>query len=156
MVHHGRPRCNAVKHVATLCNLPAWRGRAESVGIPARIAALRSAGCEVWQSASPSPADRLRDLLRLLGDRRLTNLLVEGGPHVLQEFFAAGLVDEVWQFTAPCDYAAHPAAAMLPVFPEPPPFDVESVSHPGGDTLVKGVLIQAPSASEGIRSPYKP
>jgi len=117
----------------------------------ARIAALRSAGCEVWQSASPSPADRLRELLRLLGDRRLTNLLVEGGPHVLQEFFAAGLVDEVWQFTAPCDYAAHPAAAMLPVFPEPPPFDVESVSHPGGDTLVKGVLIQALSASEGIR-----
>ncbi|MGB8852023.1 MAG: bifunctional diaminohydroxyphosphoribosylaminopyrimidine deaminase/5-amino-6-(5-phosphoribosylamino)uracil reductase RibD [Pirellulales bacterium] len=106
----------------------------------ARIAALRSAGCEVWQSTAPSPADRLHALLRFLGDRRLTNLLVEGGPHVLQEFFAAGLIDEIWQFTAPCDYASHPAAALLPVFDEPPPFDVESVSHPGGDTLVKGVV----------------
>ena len=106
----------------------------------ARIAALQSADCEVWQSASPSPSDRLHALLRFLGDRRLTNLLVEGGPHVLREFFAAGLVDEIWQFTAPCDYASHPAAALLPVFPEPPPFDVESVSHPGGDTLVKGLV----------------
>jgi len=105
-----------------------------------RIVALRAAGCEVWQSASPSPAARLRELLRLLGDRRLTNLLVEGGPRVLRGFFAAGLVDEIWQFTAPCDYASHPAAAVLPVFDEPPRFDVESVSHPGGDTLVKGVV----------------
>jgi diaminohydroxyphosphoribosylaminopyrimidine deaminase / 5-amino-6-(5-phosphoribosylamino)uracil reductase len=105
-----------------------------------RIAALRSAGCEVWQSAAASPTDRLHELLHLLGDRRLTNLLVEGGPHVLRAFFAAGLVDEIWQFTAPCDYASHPAAALLPEFPEPPPFDVESVSHPGGDTLVQGVV----------------
>lgn len=104
-----------------------------------RITALRSAGCEVWQSAVAAPADRLHDLLRFLGERRLTNLLVEGGPHVLREFFTAGLVDEIWQFTAPCDYASHPAAALLPVFAEPPPFDIESVSHPGGDTLVKGL-----------------
>jgi hypothetical protein len=26
------------------------------------------------------------------------------------------------------------------VFDEPPPFDVESASHPGGDTLLKGVV----------------
>ncbi|MFM8952258.1 MAG: dihydrofolate reductase family protein [Planctomycetaceae bacterium] len=82
----------------------------------------------------------MHDRLRWLGDRRLTTLLVEGGPQVLREFFAAGLVDEIWQFTAPSDYAAHPAAALLPVFPEPPPFDVERVSHPGGDTLVQGVV----------------
>jgi diaminohydroxyphosphoribosylaminopyrimidine deaminase/5-amino-6-(5-phosphoribosylamino)uracil reductase len=105
-----------------------------------RIAALRSAGCEVRQSAAATPAKQLRELLRHLGDRRLTSLLVEGGPHVLQEFFTAGLVDEIWEFAAPHDYSTHPAAALLPVFAEPPAFDVESVSHPGGDTLVKGVV----------------
>jgi len=105
-----------------------------------RIAALRAAGCEVWQSQSPTHAQRLHDLLRELGARRLTNLLVEGGPGVFRTLFAAGLADEIWQFTAACEYSTHPAAAALPIIPEPPPFDVEHESHPGGDTFARGVV----------------
>jgi diaminohydroxyphosphoribosylaminopyrimidine deaminase/5-amino-6-(5-phosphoribosylamino)uracil reductase len=105
-----------------------------------RMAALRAAGCEVRQSMASTHAERLHELLRELGRRRLTNLLVEGGSGVFRSLFAAGLVDEIWQFTAACDFAGHPAAAMLPTIPEPPPFDVEHVSHPGGDTLVRGVV----------------
>ena len=105
-----------------------------------RTAELRAAGCEVWQAAAPTHAERLRELLRELGGRRLTNLLVEGGGGVFRTLFAAGLADEIWQFTAACDFSMHPAAESLPLAPEPPPFDVEQESHPGGDTFVRGVV----------------
>jgi diaminohydroxyphosphoribosylaminopyrimidine deaminase/5-amino-6-(5-phosphoribosylamino)uracil reductase len=122
-----------------------------------RIAALRAAGCEAWQSAASTHVERLRDLFPELGRRRLTNLLVEGGPGVLRTAFAAGLVDEIWQFTAACDYSTHPAAATLPTIPAPPSFDVEHVSHPGGDELVRGVVRRgAGSSQDANRSPLTP
>jgi diaminohydroxyphosphoribosylaminopyrimidine deaminase/5-amino-6-(5-phosphoribosylamino)uracil reductase len=43
----------------------------------------------------------VRDLLRALGERRLTNLLVEGGGAVLGSFFDADAVDQVMVFIAP-------------------------------------------------------
>ena len=107
----------------------------------ARITALEAAGCEVWRAAGSSPADRLRALLAELGRRRLTNLLVEGGPRVFRTLFDAGLADETWAFVAPREAGGPPDPQAT--MPAPPPIDVEEVGHPGGDTLTRGVVRRA-------------
>jgi diaminohydroxyphosphoribosylaminopyrimidine deaminase / 5-amino-6-(5-phosphoribosylamino)uracil reductase len=104
-----------------------------------RIVALEAAGCEVWRSRAPDQAARFAELLTELGRRRCTNVLVEGGPTVLASGFAAGLIDEVWTFVAPKVLAAQGRAPA----PDVPPFDVEEVTHPGGDILTKGVVRRA-------------
>lgn len=110
-----------------------------------RIAALEAAGCEVWRSTATTAAGRFRDLLAELGRRRLTNLLVEGGPAVFRTLFSADLVDETWEFTASA--VAGDPAATSPTMPAPPPVDVEDVSHPGGDTLTRGVVRRLTSSA---------
>jgi len=103
-----------------------------------RVAALRAAGCEVWQSAAESRIDRLRELLAELGRRRLTNLMVEGGAEVLRTWFTAGVVDEIQAFVAPRVVGGD--AASLPLLPEVPDCDVEEVALPGGDILIRGLV----------------
>lgn len=67
---------------------------------------LENAGCEVMcldQQPQP-PGDRvaaLHQLLERLGERQMTNLLVEGGGKVLGSFFDAELINEVHTFIAP-------------------------------------------------------
>jgi len=106
-----------------------------------RVAALRAAGCEVWQAAADSRSEQLRELLAELGRRRLTNLMVEGGAAVLQTFFAAGAVDEIQAFVAPRVIGGDPAA--LPTLPAVPACDVEEVALPGGDILLRGLVRRA-------------
>lgn len=106
-----------------------------------RVAAIEATGCEVWRAPGPSPADRLRALLAELGRRRLTNLLVEGGPHVFRTLFDAGLADETWAFVAPREAGGPTDQATT--LPPPPPVDVEEVGHPGGDTLTRGLVRRA-------------
>jgi diaminohydroxyphosphoribosylaminopyrimidine deaminase/5-amino-6-(5-phosphoribosylamino)uracil reductase len=67
-----------------------------------RLAPLRSAGCEIltWRQDAAGRPD-LVALLRELGRRRWTNLLVEGGASVLGSFLDAALIDEVHVFIAP-------------------------------------------------------
>ena len=103
-----------------------------------RIAALQEAGCEVWQGTEQEPEERVASLLAELGRRRMTNLLVEGGAAVLGTFFAGGLVDEIYAFTAPKILGG--AGDPLPVLPETPPVDVEEVLHPDTDILVRGLV----------------
>ncbi len=62
---------------------------------------LSTAGCEVWVCPGDSPAARLDALLAELGRRRLTNVLVEGGGHVLGSLLDARQIDEVHVFVAP-------------------------------------------------------
>ncbi len=120
----------------------------------ASVAALQAAGAEIWKSAEENPARRLRDLLQESGKRQHTNLLVEGGAAVLESFFQEGLVDEVWSFTAAKVFGdSEPRArdrigslTTLAHLPEPPPVDVEQVSHPGGDHFVRG-LVRKPAAT---------
>ncbi|MFM7107208.1 MAG: bifunctional diaminohydroxyphosphoribosylaminopyrimidine deaminase/5-amino-6-(5-phosphoribosylamino)uracil reductase RibD [Planctomycetaceae bacterium] len=113
---------------------------------PDRIAALAAAGCEVWRAAGATPADRLRELLAELGRRRLTNLLVEGGAQVFRTLFDAGLADETWAFVSPREACGPPDPGRT--LPAPPAIDVEEVSHPGGDTLTRG-LVRRPTSSAG-------
>lgn len=62
---------------------------------------LTDAGCEVWAGAADDPAERLLLLLDELGQRRMTNVLVEGGGRLLGSLFDAGEIDEVHVFIAP-------------------------------------------------------
>lgn len=63
--------------------------------------ALTAAGGEVLTRPDESHGERLAAVLDELGRRRLTNLLIEGGPAVLGAAFDANLVDEVYAYVAP-------------------------------------------------------
>ena len=107
----------------------------------ARVAALGQAGCEVWRGPAHAPGGGFAELLRELGSRRVTNLLIEGGPTVLAALFASGQVDEAWAFIAPRVLGgAAPPSACVTVPATLPPLEVEEVSRPGGDILVRGIV----------------
>ncbi|MFH0965208.1 MAG: bifunctional diaminohydroxyphosphoribosylaminopyrimidine deaminase/5-amino-6-(5-phosphoribosylamino)uracil reductase RibD [Planctomycetota bacterium] len=66
-----------------------------------RAAALRARRCEVVCLDGPGGKVDLRALARLLGERGLNGVLIEGGPSVLASAFELGLVDRVMVFLAP-------------------------------------------------------
>jgi diaminohydroxyphosphoribosylaminopyrimidine deaminase/5-amino-6-(5-phosphoribosylamino)uracil reductase len=63
--------------------------------------ALRDAGCEVWRGSTTDRAEALVQLLKHLGSRGMTNVLVEGGSHVLGCLNDTRLIDEIHCFVAP-------------------------------------------------------
>lgn len=76
---------------------------ATGAGAPAaNVAALRAAGCDVI--ALPETATGQLDLcslLRTLGQRGMSHVLVEGGARLLGSLFDAGQIDRVVAFIAP-------------------------------------------------------
>lgn len=67
-----------------------------------RVAALSAMGVDVVPVAPDSfQHPDLAECLQILGQRRMTNILVEGGSGVLGSFFDRQLVDEVHVFIAP-------------------------------------------------------
>ena len=69
--------------------------------IPA-LSAFRDAGCEVFGTETQEDGNlSIHAILRELGHRKMTNVLVEGGRGVLGKFFDAKVVDEVWAFIPP-------------------------------------------------------
>ncbi|WP_437192014.1 bifunctional diaminohydroxyphosphoribosylaminopyrimidine deaminase/5-amino-6-(5-phosphoribosylamino)uracil reductase RibD [Planctomicrobium sp. SH527] len=68
-----------------------------------RVEELRNLGAEVYVCPLQSDGIRfdLTELLAELARRRMTNLFVEGGRHVLGAFQDAGFIDEVHCFIAP-------------------------------------------------------
>ncbi|MEC9094775.1 MAG: bifunctional diaminohydroxyphosphoribosylaminopyrimidine deaminase/5-amino-6-(5-phosphoribosylamino)uracil reductase RibD, partial [Planctomycetota bacterium] len=65
-----------------------------------KIAALTKQGIEVL-SVDQDYVQRIQFVLKILGQRQMTNVLVEGGGQLLGEFFQANQVDEVRAFIAP-------------------------------------------------------
>jgi diaminohydroxyphosphoribosylaminopyrimidine deaminase/5-amino-6-(5-phosphoribosylamino)uracil reductase len=59
------------------------------------MAALTAAGCLIFQATSSEPDQRLNELLDEFGRRQWTNILIDGGPHLLGAFLDQRLVDEV-------------------------------------------------------------
>ena len=104
-----------------------------------KVAALEASGCEVWRGDAADHATRTAALLVELGRRRLTNLLVEGGPTLLAGMFAADQIDEVWAFIAPLILGGGTAGGPPPL-PDVPRLAVEDVSFPGGDVLIRGTI----------------
>lgn len=113
-----------------------------------RVAALEAEGCEVWQGSEPDRHSRLVALLRHLGARRLTNLLVEGGAGILGSLHDGGLIDEVWAFVAPKLLGGDGAPAAIgglgsTVVDGAPRLVVEDVATIGEDILIRGLVTPA-------------
>jgi diaminohydroxyphosphoribosylaminopyrimidine deaminase/5-amino-6-(5-phosphoribosylamino)uracil reductase len=68
---------------------------------PSRAKALAQAGAEVLRLPAKEGLVDLGDLLRALGERGVTSLLVEGGASLFSSLFEQGLVDKVLVFVAP-------------------------------------------------------
>lgn len=66
----------------------------------ARLDPLRSAGCEILVVPAVEGGVSIPDLLKEMGRRRWTNLLVEGGASVLGSCLDARAIDEVHVFVA--------------------------------------------------------
>lgn len=69
--------------------------------ISARAQALQEAGAEVLPIDVDERGIRIDALLKNLGQRRWTNVLLEGGGTLTGAFWDAGLIDEVHTFVAP-------------------------------------------------------
>ena len=62
---------------------------------------LEAAGCEVCPVGRDKDGLALAEALDELGRRKMSNVLVEGGPRVLSDFLQRGLVDEAHVYVAP-------------------------------------------------------
>jgi diaminohydroxyphosphoribosylaminopyrimidine deaminase/5-amino-6-(5-phosphoribosylamino)uracil reductase len=67
---------------------------------PLRLEALRQAGAQTLV-VNEGPRVDLAELMRLLGEREITSVLIEGGAGVHGSAFAAGIVDKASWFIAP-------------------------------------------------------
>jgi diaminohydroxyphosphoribosylaminopyrimidine deaminase/5-amino-6-(5-phosphoribosylamino)uracil reductase len=110
-----------------------------------RVATLESAGVEVWRGVEGDHASRLTRLLLHLGERRLTNVLVEGGAGLLGGLRDRGLIDEVWAFVAPKLIGGQSATAPMGGDGESRVNDaarilIEEVATIGDDLLVHGLV----------------
>jgi diaminohydroxyphosphoribosylaminopyrimidine deaminase/5-amino-6-(5-phosphoribosylamino)uracil reductase len=85
--------------VRTARDVPVLVAASERAGKDA-LEMLREAGCECKVFPSEPVGLALEPLLRELGRRRLTNVLVEGGGHVLGSFLDARQIDEVHAFVS--------------------------------------------------------
>jgi diaminohydroxyphosphoribosylaminopyrimidine deaminase / 5-amino-6-(5-phosphoribosylamino)uracil reductase len=62
---------------------------------------LRSMGVDVWTMPATAEANGPQWILQAMGQRRWTNIMIEGGGSLLGAFWDAGLVDQVDCFIAP-------------------------------------------------------
>lgn len=120
-----------------------------------RIERFRAAGAEVFQcELGPSAAERPRPsvaaVLDELGRRRMTNVLVEGGSHLLGTFFDERLIDELHVFVAPKLIGGSAALSPLAgagraVPPELPDIDQPQIEILDGDVYIHGPLRRGPA-----------
>jgi diaminohydroxyphosphoribosylaminopyrimidine deaminase/5-amino-6-(5-phosphoribosylamino)uracil reductase len=90
--------CNLVRSAREHATLVFTGPRAASEGLARR---LGDAGVEIIAAPTRGEGVDIRAVLFALGERHMTNLLVEGGPTVLGSFFREKLVDEAYVFVAP-------------------------------------------------------
>lgn len=120
-----------------------------------RVTALEAAGCMVWRGEDADRGVRLAALLRHLGERRVTNLLVEGGAGLLGGLFDAGFLDEAWAFVAPklVGGTVAPAAIAgrgIARMTAAPRIAVEDVARSGEDVLLRGLVARGSSRPERV------
>jgi diaminohydroxyphosphoribosylaminopyrimidine deaminase/5-amino-6-(5-phosphoribosylamino)uracil reductase len=99
-----------------------------------RQMALERFGCELLALPSVNGRVSIAALLQNLGERRWTNLLVEGGAAVLGSFFDAQAIDEVWAFVAP---------KLLGGAAAPAPIAGVGLEHVASALRLDGVSIEA-------------
>lgn len=77
-----------------------------------RLDALRGVGAEVLVAPTVHQKPDIGWVLRLLKERGLVSVMIEGGPIVLGAAIDAGVVDEVWTFLAPKILGAGTSAVL--------------------------------------------
>ena len=112
-----------------------------------KVDALRKAGVEVLIiAADESGRVRLRELLRVLGERQISSVLVEGGATINASFWADKLIDRLYCFVAPKiiggKLAPGPIAGTgleyVPDLAELEEFEAEKI---GADILLSGYVL---------------
>lgn len=127
---------------------------------PDKAGALRQAGCEVLPLPAVAPGRiDLGALLDWLGGLKATNIMVEGGGHLLGQFLDQHLADEVAIFIAPMligGQAVSESSATVPwpggvaELAESPRLADVHVRHFGADLCVRGHL-RWPSEATGAK-----
>ncbi len=116
---------------------------------PEKIAALNRLGAEVLVLPKENGRVALRPLLELLGKRRVSSVLVEGGAETLGSFFDARLVDRFYFFYAPKILGGPPAYPVVAgqgvsTLVEAHRAQDLAVRRLGPDVLITGRLREAP------------
>ena len=106
-----------------------------------QVQKLGALGAEVLTTSSGESV--LQQLLKELGRRQLTNVLVEAGGSLQGSFFDESLIDEVHVFVAPKIIGGHKAVAPvsglgLAEVPELPSLRNVRIRHFGDDVLIEG------------------
>jgi diaminohydroxyphosphoribosylaminopyrimidine deaminase/5-amino-6-(5-phosphoribosylamino)uracil reductase len=132
---------------ATAREVPVWVAVTE-LSSPERRAALAARGCEILEFAGVAP-DRDRvpvgALLDELGRRGVTNLLVEGGSHVLGAFFESREIDELDVFIAPIVAGGGPpvtpiSGAGVARIADAVRLERQEITVVDGDVRIRGIL----------------
>jgi diaminohydroxyphosphoribosylaminopyrimidine deaminase / 5-amino-6-(5-phosphoribosylamino)uracil reductase len=117
---------------------PLWVVTSELAEAPA-AAMLGAAGAQVIRVASTPTGLNLPEVLRILAERGITRLLVEGGARVASAFVSAGLVDEFWLLRGPgaigTDGVAALGALPLTTITQSQAFRVHASESLDSDTL---------------------
>ena len=118
---------------------PLWVVASELAEAPA-AAILGANGAQVIRLGSRSQGGLdLSEVVRVLAERGITRLLVEGGARVASSFVAAGLADEFWLLRGPGAIGADGVAALnalpLSAITQSPAFRVRASESLGSDIL---------------------
>lgn len=81
------------------------------------VEALRAGGADVFAASGATDGERLSTALTELGARKVTSLLVDGGPTLASAFLEAGEADVVLQFVAPLLLGGDRTAISAPAAP---------------------------------------
>ncbi|MDL1957359.1 MAG: bifunctional diaminohydroxyphosphoribosylaminopyrimidine deaminase/5-amino-6-(5-phosphoribosylamino)uracil reductase RibD [Candidatus Desulfofervidus auxilii] len=71
-----------------------------------KIKKLKALGTEVWQVDLENGKLSLKEVLKLLGNKQITSVLIEGGAKVAASFLQQKLVDKIYFFYAPKIFGA--------------------------------------------------
>ena len=112
---------------------------------PEKIRAVQETGAEVLVVPGEGPRVDLPNLLKILGQRQIQSVLVEGGAEVHGAFFDQGLVDKFYFFYAPKFIGGRHAVGVLGgqgaahIRDARPAHDL-SIRRLGPDLLISGYL----------------
>jgi diaminohydroxyphosphoribosylaminopyrimidine deaminase / 5-amino-6-(5-phosphoribosylamino)uracil reductase len=108
-------------------------------GEPASAALLEAEGAEIIHAPVAKRGVDLAGVLKELGRRGISRLMVEGGARVAASFVEAGFADEVWLYRGPVTIGADGVAALdglpLTTVTQSPHYRVRATETLGRDTL---------------------
>jgi diaminohydroxyphosphoribosylaminopyrimidine deaminase/5-amino-6-(5-phosphoribosylamino)uracil reductase len=112
---------------------------AGGAGEPPRAAPLVAAGAEIIDVGVTDRGLDLAAVLKELGRRGVSRLMVEGGARVAASFVVSGLADEIWLYRGPVKIGADGVAALdglpLTAVTQSPHYRVRATEVLGTDTL---------------------